>query len=231
MIDRAASSGAGEEHVFLALGAYAPLLYAQTNHVGGVLETSDSGTSWSDLTGPLSATSVNTLLPYGSTLLAGTEHGVEQYASGRWSAARFPNVRVNKLFLSADRSAMFATTYGRGTLESILVPAVQGGHGPARPKNQIPPSMSGVPVVGRTLTSTTGRWSGSPRPRFHLQWQRCGRRCVNIAGATGRSYTVRGADAGDTIRVTVRASNRLGSRTIASPRIPVHARPIGVGQV
>ena len=54
---------------------------------------------------------------------------------------------------------------------------------------------------------------------------------MDIAGANGRNYTVRAADAGETLRVLVRASNRLGSRTIASTMVPVHIRPIGVGQV
>jgi len=201
--------------------------------VGGVLETNDSGATWNDLSGSLSHTSVNALLLSGSTLLAGTDNGVEQYSNGSWSRTTtgFPSVRVDALFPSADGSTIFATTYGRGTLALTLVPPVQSGHGSSRPENSTPPTILGVPVVGRTLTTTTGIWSASPRARYAVQWQRCRRRCVNVTGATTRSYTLTAADGGTSVRALVRASNRLGSRTIASARVPVHGRPISLGSV
>ena len=233
VIDPSTSTGPGGEHVILALGVSAPQAYAHMSHVGAVLETSDSGASWIDISGSLSDTSVNALLLSGSTLLAGTDNGLEQYSNGSWSRTTtgFPNVRVDALFPSADGSTIFATTYGRGTLALTLVPPVQGGHGPSRPKNSTPPSILGVPVAGHTLTTTTGTWSGSPRPRYDVQWQRCRRRCVNITGATTRSYTLSATDGNASVRALVRASNRLGSRTSASAKVPIHARPISLGSV
>jgi len=233
MIDPSISTGPGGEHVILALGVSAPQAYTHMSIVGGVLETNDSGATWNDLSGSLSHTSVNALLLSSSTLLAGTDNGIEQYSNGSWSSTTtgFPNVRVDALFPSADGSTIFATTYGRGTLALTLVPPVQSGHGPARPENSTPPAILGVPVVGRTLTTTTGTWSGSPRARYDIQWQRCRRRCVNITGATTRSYTLTAADGGTSVRALVRASNRLGSRASASAKVPVHARPISLGSV
>lgn len=233
VIDPGTSSGAGGEHVFVALGVSSPQGYAQVSRPGAVLETSDSGKSWTDITGSLSGTSVTALLLSGSTLLAGTENGLEQYSNGTWSptASGFPNVRVSALFLSADGSTIFATTYGRGTLALTLSLPGLGGHGRFRPKNLTPPSILGVPVVGRTLTSTAGAWSGFPLPRFHVQWQRCRRTCGNIAGATTRSYTLTAADGNASVRALVRASNRVGSRTASSARVPVHSGPIDLGSV
>jgi hypothetical protein len=122
VIDQSDSAAPNSEHLYLAAGVYAPPAYAGTTTEGAVLESTDSGASWQDISGPLSSTSVNALLLSGSTLLAGTDTGVEQFVDGNWSPAGtgFPNVRVTDLFLSADRQAFFATTYGRGTLESIL---------------------------------------------------------------------------------------------------------------
>jgi hypothetical protein len=122
VIDTADSVAPGSEHLFVGAGAYAPQAYAGTSTEGAVLESTDSGATWQNITGSLSGTSVNSLLLSGSTLLAGTDNGVEQYVGGSWSPAGtgFPNVRVTDLFLSTDREAFFATTYGRGTLESII---------------------------------------------------------------------------------------------------------------
>jgi len=233
VIDPSASTGSGGQHVFAALGGFGPYFYAGRTLVGGVLESTDSGASWSSIGGALSATSVNTLLLSGSTLLAGTDNGVEQYAAGTWSKAgtRFPNVRVDDLFMSTDQTAIFATTYGRGTLESIIVPIVRGGHGPQAPSDSAPPLILGLPYVGQRLTSTTGTWAGSRPLRYHYQWQRCSRRCVNIVGATEPSLKLIRADRDVKVRLLVRATNLRGKATAASALIAVRAKPLTVGKV
>ena len=108
------------EQLFIALGVYAPQDYATSSAVGDVQESTDSGANWIDIGQSLSGTSVNALLVDGTTLLAGTNNGVEIDARGTWSPAgsHFPNVRVNDIFLSWDNRTFFATTYGRGTWES-----------------------------------------------------------------------------------------------------------------
>jgi photosystem II stability/assembly factor-like uncharacterized protein len=120
-VDTARSPGPGAEHLFVALGVDVPQEYSKGNHVGGVIESTDGGAHWTDISRPLSATSVNALLLKGSTLFAGTNNGVVQDVGGHWITAgkRFPNVRVTDLFASADGGAIFASTYGRGTLRAL----------------------------------------------------------------------------------------------------------------
>jgi hypothetical protein len=84
------------------------------------------------------------------------------------------------------------------------------------PRSTALPTISGSPVVGQTLTATTGTWSQSPTS-FAYQWQRCdtaGATCASIAGATGQTYVV--AEAGSTIRVSVTARNAAGAATAVS---------------
>lgn len=85
------------------------------------------------------------------------------------------------------------------------------------PRNTAAPTISGSPVVGQTLTASSGTWSG--QPSFAYQWQRCdsaGSSCVDLAGATGSTYVVTQADLGATLRVNVTGTNEAGSATASS---------------
>lgn len=80
----------------------------------------------------------------------------------------------------------------------------------ANPTNTARPTISGTPVVGQTLTATTGTWGGTAPISYAYQWQRCdgaGTNCTNIAGATAQTYVLGSSDAGSTTRVVVMASN------------------------
>ena len=91
------------------------------------------------------------------------------------------------------------------------------------PKNVGEPAISGTPLLGHRLTTTTGTWSGSPTS-FAYRWVRCGAdgglpdgsNCAPIAGADRRGYTLRDADLGFRLRVRVTATNGSGSATAAS---------------
>jgi hypothetical protein len=86
------------------------------------------------------------------------------------------------------------------------------------PVNTAPPTISGTPTVGQTLTASDGTWSNSPTS-FAYQWQRCnggGNSCVSVANGTQKTYTLVGADAGHTMRVRVTATNTDGSDTAQS---------------
>jgi hypothetical protein len=77
-----------------------------------------------------------------------------------------------------------------------------------------PPTISGDPTQGVSLSATTGSWGGKSPINLGYQWRRCdasGGSCANIAGATGSTYTLGSADVGKTIRVVVTASNTVGS--------------------
>jgi hypothetical protein len=61
------------------------------------------------------------------------------------------------------------------------------------------PKITGTLRVGQKLTAIVGTWTPSP-VSLSYQWKRGG---AAISGATGKSYTLRAADAGRTITVAV----------------------------
>ncbi len=86
------------------------------------------------------------------------------------------------------------------------------------PVNTAPPTISGTATVGQTLTASDGTWSNSPTS-YAYQWLRCnggGNSCTNIAGAITKTYVLVAADAGQTIRVRVTATNTDGSASAQS---------------
>ena len=85
---------------------------------------------------------------------------------------------------------------------------VTGGAVP--PTNASPPSIAGVAQLGATLTADEGTWSGTAPFTFSYQWRRCnaaGAACVDIVGATSKTYVVVAADVDSRLRVAVTASN------------------------
>lgn len=72
------------------------------------------------------------------------------------------------------------------------------------PVNTVAPVVSGNATVGQALTTTAGTWAGFPPPTFTYQWQRG---TTNIPGATGATYTLVAADAGQAIRCVVTGTN------------------------
>jgi IPT/TIG domain-containing protein len=90
-------------------------------------------------------------------------------------------------------------TYVEGTLEEA-------------PISSSPPTISGTPTKGQTLTEGHGGWENAPTS-YAYQWLRCdggGSSCAAIAGATEVAYELTSADVGATIRVEETASNGAG---------------------
>lgn len=101
--------------------------------------------------------------------------------------------------------------------------------------NTARPTITGEARVGQELTATEGTWTGNPTS-FAFQWQRCdidAITCLDVTGATGRSYGVRLTDLGYRLRVqvTARKDGRSGVATsaltaVVEPTTPItNARP------
>jgi hypothetical protein len=114
------------------------------------------------------------------------------------------------------------------TVGSLRASAVSVAAGPVEgaPVAATAPTIAGAPIVGGTLTADAGAWS-DPAASFGYVWQRCDVDgvCTTIEGATGSSYSPGADDLGRTLRVTVTASNAVGSGSASSPASePVHAQ-------
>ncbi|MBV9002064.1 MAG: Ig-like domain repeat protein [Solirubrobacterales bacterium] len=81
------------------------------------------------------------------------------------------------------------------------------------PTNNSPPTISGTPQQGQTLTEVNGSWANSPTS-YSYQWERCdgaGKACTTIAAATGQTLQLTAADVGHTIVVEETATNAAGA--------------------
>ena len=94
----------------------------------------------------------------------------------------------------------------------------------APPRNTSPPAITGPTMVGKTIKTSTGSWTGSTPMSFAYQWRRCdaaGAACVDVPGANASKYTLVTADGGRTMRVVVTATNVVASSSVTSSASPV----------
>lgn len=97
----------------------------------------------------------------------------------------------------------------------------QTGSVTSLPAATAPPTVSGTPLVGQTLTAAPGTWSGTPTPTLAYQWQSCdstGSNCLAIPGATRPDYVLVASDASRRLSVIVAATNSEGSASAISAR-------------
>ncbi len=93
-----------------------------------------------------------------------------------------------------------------------------------KPASTFPPVISGSALVGQTLKTTTGTWTGDQPITYSYKWQRCdkeGNACKAIDGATEASYKLKQADFDKTLRTRVIAKNARGQGDAYSPQTSV----------
>ncbi len=114
--------------------------------------------------------------------------------------------------LEAFSSYLGLIQYGETGRFTALSVTTQEGAEPTAPVNLTPPTISGTPRVGETLTADPGTWDTEGLD-FALQWQRDG---VDIPGATAATYVVTPDDAGAELTGVVTASLDGGPTTVAT---------------
>jgi hypothetical protein len=100
----------------------------------------------------------------------------------------------------------------------------------AAPSSSIRPGVSGNFKVGQKLVADSGTWAGSGTLAYAYQWYRCdarGSHCKTIRGAAADSYALTAGDGGQTIGLTVRATDTTG----AAAAYASLAGPIASGNV
>ena len=115
---------------------------------------------------------------------------------------------------------------GSSSAQSAQTDPVAPASAGAVPRNTDRPEISGTPEVGETLTADEGTWTGNPTS-YSFQWQRCDAdnivACLNVAGATSKSYALHTGDLGYRLRVRVTAHNARGATTASSATTAVIA--------
>ena len=126
------------------------------------------------------------------------------------------------------RVVVSATNEGGSTPASSAATAVVvSPPPPVVPVNTVLPSVSGTAEEGKTLSASTGTWSGSPTS-YAYQWEDCnalGEGCSSVSGAMASSYKLAAGDVGHTVRVVVSATNEGGSTPASSAATAVVVSP------
>ncbi len=111
------------------------------------------------------------------------------------------------------QNANGSSAYTASATSGVVVPL---------PASTALPMVSGVAAVGKMLSTTSGTWN-TPST-FAYQWLRCdpsGGGCTSVAGASGPTYLLVGADAGYTLEASVSATDTAGTVAALSAQTAV----------
>src|SRR5215212_69390 len=139
-----------------------------------------------------------------------------------------PMKHLNRMVVRVAVAASLAALAAFGAV-ALSGPEAGTAAAQIKPTNTDPPTISGTPAVGSTLTADPGKWTGTEPITFTYQWRRCNRTggsCSNISGSTGKTYELSSPDRNNTLRVRVTAHNADGTAVATSvPTAVVAARP------
>lgn len=195
------------------------IFYAATAG-GGVFRSINLGVTWSSVNGSgaksLGNTTVRGLIHVAGVdqtrLYAATADGLWAGSTGNgpvpgavtWRKVTNTGLGANTIFWTISDlipGSFIAGTQSNGGYAMTLTP----------PVNVTDPTASGTLKVGKTLSTTTGTWSGTETIEFEYQWQRCttnqANTCTDIDGAESSTYTLTLADFGKYLRSVVTAQN------------------------
>jgi hypothetical protein len=82
------------------------------------------------------------------------------------------------------------------------------------------PTITGVLQQGGKLTGSPGTWTGTGDVTYAFQWHRCdanGAHCASISGARKSTYTEVAKDVGQTLALTVTATDTTGPTVAYAP--------------
>ena len=117
------------------------------------------------------------------------------------------------------------------TITATLTSNLNNGGGgpiptPTPPVNIVTPNVTGSSIIGQTLTTTDGTWTGTNPITYTYQWKNNG---VDILGETNSTYVTVLGDYGDSITCEVTGTNVAGSSSATSNSIVVTAStPVNV---
>ena len=132
---------------------------------------------------------------------------------------------ASRVIIAGDVGAVLTcrvtATNGAGSADQVSngITAVAA---PTVPANTVAPVVSGSAVMGSTLTSTTGTWTGTAPITYTYQWRRA---ATNIAGATAATYVTVLADVAAAITCRVTGTNAAGNAAGTSNAITVTSVP------
>src|SRR5581483_2468482 len=138
--------------------------------------------------------------------------GPGQYWPGTIDDASFYPSALSASLIAAHYNAGLSTPPSAASSATAVVSA-------AAPAATAPPVVTGSAVVGATLTTTTGTWTGTPPLSYTYRWRTCatgGASCSDLANATSASYVLQPSDQGRTIRAVVTAANAAGQASSTS---------------
>jgi hypothetical protein len=167
------------------------------------------GTLAVDIKGPTAGTGYSRLAVTGNATLGGALH----------VATSAPQTGTLLIITAAAATGAFKSTSFTGQTFSVrYTPTGVDLTGTAPPTVTALPTVKGTVAVGKTLTGSTGSFTGRPTS-YAYRWLRCsrtGNNCGAITQATHATYKITNADSGHRLRIQVTATNNGGHASATS---------------